>query len=101
MNQTSRILEEVEKAVCGKDRVLVWVLAVPSLRQEVGQQLSLGAQGYFLWKLMALTMPAAILSALLELVAGEIARRTESRLLRSGMNWRSPGLRICAAIRRK
>ena len=30
---------------------------------------------------MALTMPAAILSALLELVAGEIARRTESRLL--------------------
>ena len=28
MNQTSRILEEVKKAVCGKDRVLVWVLTV-------------------------------------------------------------------------
>ena len=68
-------------AALGLAVFLVWVLAVPSLRQEVGQQLSLGAQGYFLWKLMALTMPAAILSALLELVAGEIARRTESRLL--------------------
>ena len=68
-------------AALGLAVFLVWMLAVPSLRQEVGQQLSLGAQGYFLWKLMALTMPAAILSALLELVAGEIARRTESRLL--------------------
>ena len=28
MNQTGRILEEVKKAVCGKDRVLVWVLTV-------------------------------------------------------------------------
>lgn len=60
---------------------LVWMLAVPSLRQEVGQQLSLGAQGYFLWKLMALIMPAAILSALLELVAEEITRRTEAKML--------------------
>ena len=68
-------------AALGLAVFLVWMLAVPSLRQEVGQPLSFGAQGYFLWKLMALTMPAAILSALLELVAGEIARRTESRLL--------------------
>ena len=28
MNQASQILAEVKKAVCGKDRVLVWVLTV-------------------------------------------------------------------------
>lgn len=68
-------------AILGLVVFLVWMLAVPSLRQEVGQQLSLGAQGYFLWKLMALIMPATILSALLELVAEEIARRTEAKML--------------------
>ena len=35
MNQTSRILEEVKKAVCGKDRVLVWVLTVLLARGHV------------------------------------------------------------------
>ena len=28
MNQASQILAEVKKAVCGKDRVLIWVLTV-------------------------------------------------------------------------
>ena len=35
MNQTGRILEEVKKAVCGKDRVLVWVLTVLLARGHV------------------------------------------------------------------
>ena len=35
LNQTSRILEEVKKAVCGKDRVLVWVLTVLLARGHV------------------------------------------------------------------
>ena len=35
MNQTSRILEEVKKVVCGKDRVLVWVLTVLLARGHV------------------------------------------------------------------
>ena len=34
-NQTVRILEEVKKAVCGKDRVLVWVLTVLLARGHV------------------------------------------------------------------
>lgn len=67
--------------VLGLAVFLVWMLAVPSLRQEVGQQLSLGAQGYFLWKLMVIIMSAAILTALLELVSGEIIRRTENKML--------------------
>ena len=35
MNQTGRILEEVKKAVCGKDRVLVWALTVLLARGHV------------------------------------------------------------------
>lgn len=35
MNQTNRILEEVKKAVCGKDRVLVWVLTTLLARGHV------------------------------------------------------------------
>ena len=35
MNQTGRILEEVKKAVCGKDHVLVWVLTVLLARGHV------------------------------------------------------------------
>jgi MoxR-like ATPase len=35
LNQTGRILEEVKKAVCGKDRVLVWVLTVLLARGHV------------------------------------------------------------------
>ena len=39
MNQTSRILEEVKKAVCGKDRVLVWVLTVLLAREADARQI--------------------------------------------------------------
>lgn len=35
MNQAGRILEEVKKAVCGKDHVLVWVLTVLLARGHV------------------------------------------------------------------
>ena len=35
LNQTNRILEEVKKAVCGKDRVLVWVLTTLLARGHV------------------------------------------------------------------
>ena len=35
MNQASQILAEVKKAVCGKDRVLVWVLTVILARGHV------------------------------------------------------------------
>lgn len=57
------------------------ILAVPTLRQEVGQQLVLGAYGYFLWKLMALTMAAAVFAALMEWIMKEINRRAETALL--------------------
>lgn len=57
------------------------ILAVPTLRREVGQQLVLGAYGYFLWKLMALTMAAAIFAALMEWIMKEIDRRAETTLL--------------------
>ena len=58
-----------------------WMLAIPSLRQEMGQQLVLGSHGYFLWKLMGLVMAAAIFAALMELVVKEITRRAETKLL--------------------
>ena len=35
MNQASQILAEVKKAVCGKDRVLVWVLTVILARGHI------------------------------------------------------------------
>ena len=57
------------------------ILAVPTLRREAGQQLVLGAYGYFLWKLMALTMAAAIFAALMEWIMKEITRRAETKLL--------------------
>ena len=57
------------------------ILAVPTLRREVGQQLVLGAYGYFLWKLMALTMAAAVFAALMEWIMKEINRRAETALL--------------------
>lgn len=57
------------------------ILAVPTLRREAGQQLVLGAYGYFLWKLMALTMAAAIFAALMEWIMKEITRRAETTLL--------------------
>lgn len=57
------------------------ILAVPTLRREAGQQLVLGAYGYFLWKLMALTMAAAVFAALMEWIMKEINRRAETTLL--------------------
>ena len=57
------------------------ILAVPTLRREVGQQLVLGAYGYFLWKLMALTMAAAVFATLMEWIMKEINRRAETALL--------------------
>lgn len=57
------------------------ILAVPTLRREAGQQLVLGAYGYFLWKLMTLTMAAAIFAALMEWIMKEITRRAETTLL--------------------
>ena len=57
------------------------ILAVPTLRREAGQQLILGAYGYFLWKLMALTMAVAIFAALMEWIMKEITRRAETKLL--------------------
>lgn len=57
------------------------ILAVPTLRREVGQQLVLGAYGYFLWKLMALMMAAAVFAALMEWIMKEINRRAETALL--------------------
>lgn len=58
-----------------------WILAVPTLRREAGQQLVLDAYGYFLWKLMALTMAAAVFAALMEWIMKEITRRAETKLL--------------------
>lgn len=57
------------------------ILTVPTLRREAGQQLVLGAYGYFLWKLMALTMAAAVFAALMEWIMKEITRRAETKLL--------------------
>lgn len=57
------------------------ILAVPTLRREAGQQLVLGAYGYFLWKLMALTMAAAIFAVLMEWMMKEITRRVETKVL--------------------
>lgn len=57
------------------------ILIVPTLRQEVIQQFSLVSQAYFLWKLAGVVMPAAVLSALMEWSANEIARRAEAKLL--------------------
>lgn len=59
----------------------IWMLAVPALRREVGQQLVLGSHGYFLWHLMGLMMTAAVFAALMEWVVKEITRRTETKLL--------------------
>ena len=59
----------------------VRLLAVPSLRQEFVQQLSLGSQAYFLWKLMWLMLPTAILSAFLEWLSQEIDRRSATKFL--------------------
>lgn len=67
--------------ILGLAVLTVWVLAVPTFRQEMGGQLSLGAQGYFLQKLMGLMIPAAVLAALIEWVVKEIARRAETKLL--------------------
>ena len=58
-----------------------WMLAIPALRREMGQQLVLGSHGYFLWKLMGAVMAAAVFAALMEWVMKEITRRTETRLL--------------------
>lgn len=58
-----------------------WILAVPTLRREAGQQLVLDAYGYFLWKLMALMMAAAVFAALMEWIMKEITRRAETKLL--------------------
>lgn len=57
------------------------ILAVPTLRREAGEQLVLGAYGYFLWKLMALTMAAAVFAALMEWMMKEITRRAETKVL--------------------
>lgn len=57
------------------------ILTVPTLRREVGQQLVLGAYGYFLWKLMALMMAAAVFAALMEWIMKEINRGAETALL--------------------
>lgn len=61
--------------------LLAVTLAVPALRREMGHQLFMGAHGYFLWRLMGMMMPAAVLAALTEWIAREIARRAETRLV--------------------
>lgn len=58
-----------------------WMLAVPALRREVGEQLVLGAHSYFLWRLMALVMAVTVFAALMEWVVKEITRRAETKLL--------------------
>lgn len=68
-------------AMAGLAIFMVLALAVPALRQTVGQQLVLGSQSYFLWKLMALMMAAAILAAFMEWFSKEITRRAEANLL--------------------
>lgn len=68
-------------AMAGLAAFMVLLLAVPALRQEVGQQLVLGSQGYFLLKLMVLMMAAAILAAFMEWFSKEITRRAEAKLL--------------------
>lgn len=68
-------------ALAGLTLFTVWTLAVPTLRHEMWQQFVLVSQGYFLWKLMGLMMPAAILAALMEWITEEITRRTEAKLL--------------------
>lgn len=61
--------------------LLAVTLAVPALRRGMGHGLFMGAQGYFLWRLMGVMMPTAVLAALTEWIAREIARRAETRLL--------------------
>lgn len=68
-------------AAVGLIAFLSVMTAVPALRREVGQQLFLGAHGYFLWKITGLAMPAAILAALMEWITEEIARRAEGKML--------------------
>lgn len=58
-----------------------WMLAVPALRREVGEQLVLCAHSYFLWRLMGLMMAAAVFAALMEWIMKEIDRRAETTLL--------------------
>ncbi len=58
-----------------------WMLAVPALRREVGEQLVLGAHTYFLWRLMGLMMAAAVFAALMEWMMKEITRRAETKVL--------------------
>lgn len=60
---------------------MTWILAVPALRREVGQQLVLGAHGYFIWRLMGLMMAAAVFAALMEWVMEEITHRAETKVL--------------------
>lgn len=67
--------------LAGMSVFTIWTLAVPALRQEIGEQLILGAYSYFLWKLMALMMSAAVFAAFMEWMMKEITRRTETRLL--------------------
>lgn len=59
----------------------IWMLAIPALRREMGQQLVLGSHSYFLWRLMALVMAATVFAALMEWVVKEITRRAETKLL--------------------
>lgn len=58
-----------------------WMLAVPALRREVGEQLVLCAHSYFLWRLMGLMMAAAVFAALMEWMMKEITRRAETKVL--------------------
>lgn len=58
-----------------------WMLAVPALRREVGEQLVLCAHTYFLWRLMGLMMAAAVFAALMEWMMKEITRRAETTVL--------------------
>lgn len=48
---------------------------------KAGQQLALGAFGYFLWPLVPAFMAAAFLAAVVQMVSEELAARTEARLL--------------------
>lgn len=57
------------------------ILAVPALRQEVGEQLVLGSHSYFLWRLLWLMMTAAVFAALMEWIMKEITHRAETKLL--------------------
>lgn len=68
-------------ALTGLAIFIILLTVFPVLRHEMAQQFSAGSQGYFLRKLMLLTMISTILSTITEMVLEETARQTEIKLL--------------------